>query len=75
MEEELYTPDQVAKLLGVKVSRIRKHLKCGELASIWLWDKQYVLHSQLGDYLIKRLKSHRDSKPKVIRSRKNRQCI
>ena len=64
-DEEINTLEQVAHLVSLKLSLIDKYIKAGDLETIWLWDQQLVLHSQLGDFLIRRLKMFQAKKPKV----------
>jgi hypothetical protein len=54
----------------MKLALIHKHVKAGDLETIWLYDEQLVLHSQLGDFLVRRLKTYQEKKPKVLKSRK-----
>ena len=69
-DEEIYTLEQVAHLVSLKLALIHKYIKAGDLETIWLCDQQLVLHSQLGDFLIRRLKMFQAKKPKVLKSRK-----
>lgn len=68
--EQIYSPEDVAILLGLKLRVVMAAIKCGDLESIWLVDRYVVSQRHLGNYVIARLKEFRSKKPKVVRSRK-----